>query len=164
MLHHNTLRTLLSPLIDCALPTEFVFHASHVPAELVLEHAGAADVAACSCCVVSAVSLLSGPAHLVAPDGMCQKNLADAPSRKTKYLVEMGQVLQPVCDWARHHAAVRVLLLPSTRDAMAAPVFPTPPLVQPDYVPFNVTMLPNPATFTLGEVCCRHRNHTVFLA
>lgn len=63
-----------------------------------------------------------------------------------------GQVMQPVCEWAASHPGTRVLLLPSTRDAMAAPVFPTPPLTRPGYAPSNVTMLPNPAVFTLDEV------------
>ena len=63
-----------------------------------------------------------------------------------------GQVMQPVCEWAGTHPGTRVLLLPSTRDAMAAPVFPTPPLARPGYAPSNVTMLPNPAVFTLDEV------------
>ena len=41
------------------------------------------------------------------------------------------QMLQRVGEFAAAHAATRVLLAPSTRDATAAPVFPTPPLPRP---------------------------------
>ena len=47
----------------------------------------------------------------------------------------------------------RVLLVPSTRDAAALPVFPQPPLTpHAGAATVGVTWLPNPATFQLNEV------------
>lgn len=63
-----------------------------------------------------------------------------------------AQVLKPICDWATEFTSSRVILVPSCRDLMADPVFPTPPLNTPTFVPDNVTMLSNPTTFKICQV------------
>ena len=54
-----------------------------------------------------------------------------------------------------------VVLVPSPADAVAAPVFPTPPLTLPPTTPPNVLALPNPATFAVNEVVIGVTGHDV---
>lgn len=65
-----------------------------------------------------------------------------------------AEVLGRIAEFAAACPTTHVLLAPSPRDVIAAPVFPTPPLARPagGSLPDNVSMLPNPATFKIGEV------------
>ena len=60
------------------------------------------------------------------------------------------QVLEPLAAFAAG-TGTQVLLVPSTRDAHADPVFPQPPLPRAG-LPGGPRMLPNPATFRVNEV------------
>lgn len=71
--------------------------------------------------------------------------------------LHLTQVLPRLMSWQRQNPSTRLVIMPSTRDAHHAPVFPQPAMPAPD----SVTSIQNPSSFAANDVSVAAVSHDV---